>query len=53
MSQILYFAAIKLTVPGIMVPSCLITLSNYLLFDLEDESFFLPFPVACVIFSGF
>lgn len=47
-SEILYFVLVKMTVPGVLLPSCLITIYNYFILDLKDESFFLPFPIAYV-----
>lgn len=46
LSEFVYFVMVKISVPGVMLPSCLITVSNYLMADLKAESFFLPFPVA-------
>lgn len=44
LSEIIHNVAIKMTIPGVMLPSGLITLYNYLISDLKDESFFLPLP---------
>lgn len=51
-SEIFYFVLVKMTVPGVLLPSCLITIYNYFILDLKDESFFLPFPIAYVTYSS-
>lgn len=45
---LIYVAIAKLTIPGIVVPALLITTINYFVYDLGDESFFLPFRVMYV-----
>lgn len=47
-SQILHFAFVKVTLPGLMVPFFVISAVNYLMYDLKDESFQLPYPVMYV-----
>lgn len=48
MSDVISFLFIKLSIPGIIFPSCLITANNYFVKDLKEESFFLPSPVVYV-----
>lgn len=49
MTEIVYFATVYLTIPAVMMPSCLITVYNYFILDLKEESFFLPLPQAFVL----
>lgn len=44
-AKLIYFALVYLTTPGICIPSLLISTINYFIYDLGDESFFLPFRV--------
>lgn len=45
LSEIIYLALVKVTIPFNMVPALLISLFNYYARDMGDESFYLPFPV--------
>lgn len=47
-SDIVYFVLVKMTMPGVVLPSYLITIFNYFILDLKDESFFLPFSLEYV-----
>lgn len=42
MSNLVYLLIIKLTVPGVIIPGLLITIVNYFVYDLGDDSYFLP-----------
>lgn len=48
MTELMYFAVVKLTPVGVMMPALIITIVNYYLYDLDDESFFLPLLVMYV-----
>lgn len=39
------FALVNLTGPGTILPALLVTLGNYFVYGLGDDSFFLPCPV--------
>lgn len=43
MSKLFYLVFVTLTTPGIVLPPLLITLVNYYVYGLGDESFYLPF----------
>ena len=43
--KLLHVVSVHLTVNGVMVPQLLITVINYFIYDLKDESYFLSFPV--------
>lgn len=43
-SHLIYFGIVVLTFIGCMIPALLITMVNYFIFDLEEASFYLPFP---------
>lgn len=45
LSHLIYMGSIKLTIPGLMIPSIFISLINFFVYDFGDDSFFLPFPV--------
>lgn len=47
-SKILEFLLIKLTTAGAVLPSVIITIVDYFILDLGDESFFLPYPIMYV-----
>lgn len=47
-SEILYLIMVKISAPGCVVPHLLLTIVNYFIFDLDDESYVLPFPVMYV-----
>lgn len=44
-TEIFYFAIMKLTIPWIMLPSLVVTTINYIIYGLGKESFYLPYPV--------
>lgn len=48
MSQRLHFFVTQLTLIGLMSPSLLITIGNYFIFDLSNESFYLSCPLTYV-----
>lgn len=41
----IYFGMMKFTVPAMMLPLITLTLVNYFIFDLKEESYILPFPL--------
>lgn len=43
MSKLLYMAYVELTLMSVVPPALLLTLVNYYIFDLDKESFYLPF----------
>lgn len=43
--EIIYLIMTKLSVAGTILPPLLLTAVNYFVYDLHDESYFLPFPV--------
>lgn len=49
LSQFLMF---KLTIPGFVLPALLITITNYFVNDLGNESFYLPLLIMCVILQA-
>lgn len=40
-----YFIMAKLTLAGVVLPLLILSLFNYLILDLDDESFILPWPM--------
>lgn len=42
MSNVVYLFVAKLTVPGLIIPALLLTLANYFIYDLGDDSYYLP-----------
>ena len=48
MTQLVHFALVELTFPGVLIPALLITVINFFIYDLGDKSFFLPFFVMYV-----
>lgn len=47
-SEVVQFIATKLTVAAVALPPLILTVFNYFLYDLKDESYVLPFPVMYV-----
>lgn len=47
-SKLIYFLVVKLTLLGVLLPALFITLINYFIYDLKDESYYLTFPIAYV-----
>lgn len=45
LSEIMYLLTVRLSMPGTSLPALLITLVNYFINDLGEESFYLPFLV--------
>lgn len=45
MTKILYFVMLKLSLAGFSIPILAVTIGNYFLYDLGDESYILPCPV--------
>lgn len=45
LTQLIYIGVVKLTIPGVIIPALSLTLINLFVYDLGDDSFFLPFPV--------
>lgn len=51
-SHSIYFGIVYLSFIGAMIPALLITMANYFIFNMEEESFYLPFPAMWVIKTG-
>lgn len=49
-TELMYFAVVKLTPIGVMVPALIITVVNYCVYGLGNESFFLPIMVMYVLY---
>lgn len=47
-SKLIYFLVVKLTTLGVLLPALFITLINYFIYDLKDDSYYLSFPIAYV-----
>ena len=45
MSELIYFVLIKICLLGAMLPALLMTTVNYFVYNLGEESFYLPAPV--------
>lgn len=45
LSKLIHFVLTKLTVVGLELPALAITMINYFVYDLSEESFFLPEPL--------
>lgn len=45
MSEFFHFILTKLTIIGIMTPSLIITIDNYFIYDLGDESYYISCPM--------
>lgn len=43
-SEMYYFLLVKISVPGIVLPPLVLTIVNYYVYDMGNESYFLPFP---------
>lgn len=48
-SQLIHFALVKLTIPGVIIPSIFITTINYFVYHLGNGSYFLPFRMMYVL----
>lgn len=44
-SEWYYFLLVKLSSLGCMIPPLFLTIVNYIIFDMGDESYFLPLPM--------
>lgn len=51
LSEIYYFFVVKLTMPGVVLPSFLLTIINYFVYNLDADSYFLPIPIVYVSIS--
>lgn len=49
MSKFFHFVLTKLTVASVVAPDVLITLGNYFIYDLGDESYYLSAPMMYVL----
>lgn len=45
MSKFVYTIFVEASVAGLLIPTMLITLVNYFVYDLKDDSYALPTPV--------
>lgn len=48
MSKFVYTVFVEASLAGLIIPPLLITLVNYFIYDLSEESYFLPTPVMYV-----
>lgn len=48
-SKLVYTIFVEASIVGLVLPPLLITLVNYFIYDLKDESYFLPTPVKYVV----
>lgn len=48
MSELIYFVQVKLTMVALILPAVFITLVNHFVFDLNENSYFMPIPVVYV-----
>lgn len=48
MSKLVYSIFVEASLVGLVIPPLLITLVNYFVYDLSEESYFLPTPVMYV-----
>lgn len=48
-SELYYFVLVTFATLGCIIPALLLTAINYAVFDLTDESYFLPLPILCVL----
>lgn len=53
MSKLVYTIFVEASLAGLITPPMLITLVNYFIYDLNDESYHLPTPVMYVSFHLF
>lgn len=53
LSKIYYFFVVKLTMPGVLMPSFVLTIVNYFVYNLENDSYFLPMPIVYVSITIF
>ena len=53
MSQLLYIVVAKLVALITFVPALIVTLVNYFVYNLGDDSYFLPMPLMYYGFVGF
>lgn len=48
-SRLVYTIFVEASMAGLLIPPLLITLVNYFVYDLNEESYFLPTPVMYVV----
>lgn len=48
-SKLVYSIFVEASIAGLVVPPLLITLVNYFIYDLKEDSYFLPTPVLYAI----
>lgn len=48
LSELIYLALVKVTIPCNMIPALLLSLFNYYVLDMDEASFYLPFPTMYV-----
>lgn len=51
MSLLLHFGLVNLSFAVVIIPPLVITLANYFIYDLNDDSFYLLYPYTCVSFK--
>lgn len=47
-SKLIHFMSTKLTIIGVEFPALIVTVTNYFMYDLEENSYVLPFPMMYV-----
>ena len=47
-SKLIHFILVKLTLAGVELPAFFITLINYFIYDLKDDSYYFSFPIMYV-----
>lgn len=47
-TKIIYFAFMNITYPGVLIPALSLTIVNYFVLDLGDESYYLASPILYV-----
>lgn len=47
-SECYYFLLVKFSTLGCMIPASCLTILNYAIFNMGDDSYFLPLPIAYV-----
>lgn len=50
LSKRMHHSLVKVSATGQMVGAFVLTLVNYFILDLGEDSFYLPFPILCVTF---
>lgn len=46
--ELFFLALMKISIPAIMTSALIVTLINFIIFDLGDDAYYLPFPTMFV-----